>query len=359
VKRVTPSKYQRGFTLIEIMVALLLGVFLLGGIMHIFINSKKTYRTQEALSRLQENGRLAMTFLAQDIREAGYRGDCISNKIVVSSLLDDSKHFLYDFNSTLQGFDANAAAKNLSKAWTPTLDASILSPTKGSDIITFRKAEQTAFTVAAHTQTLVTRQLQLTTLGKSGSALTQAVADLKCAAAIVTDCNTAVVFHVQNTASNKVVYMSGKCKATMPVGNKALPDMANTYTGGQLYVMNTLSYYVRDNPNHNPALYRKTGTQDAAELVEGVEQMQILYGIDTDTPVDGAPNYYLSAADISASDWHNVVSVRINLLAVTLDNVTDKPISYSYNGTTITPPFGDRHLRRVFSSTFALRNHSS
>jgi type IV pilus assembly protein PilW len=69
--------YQTGMTLIEIMIALLIGAFLLGGVLQIFISSKQTYRMQENLSRLQENGRFAMEFLSRDIRMAGY-WDCMA-----------------------------------------------------------------------------------------------------------------------------------------------------------------------------------------------------------------------------------------------------------------------------------------
>jgi len=65
--------YQTGLSLIEIMISLLIGAFLLGGVLQIFIGSKQTYRMQQNMSRLQENGRFAMDFLAKDIRMAGYR----------------------------------------------------------------------------------------------------------------------------------------------------------------------------------------------------------------------------------------------------------------------------------------------
>lgn len=64
---------QQGFTLIEIMISLLLGVFLLGGVIGIFLNTKQTYRVQDGLSRLQENGRYAMEFIGRDIRMADYK----------------------------------------------------------------------------------------------------------------------------------------------------------------------------------------------------------------------------------------------------------------------------------------------
>ena len=64
----------KGFTLVEILIAMMIGLFLLAGVLQIFINSKQSYRMQEALARLQESGRFALDFLDRDIRMAGYRG---------------------------------------------------------------------------------------------------------------------------------------------------------------------------------------------------------------------------------------------------------------------------------------------
>ena len=66
------SRQQQGLTLIEIMVALLIGAFLLAGVIQIFIVNKQTYRVQENLSRMQENGRFAIDYLSRYIRLAGY-----------------------------------------------------------------------------------------------------------------------------------------------------------------------------------------------------------------------------------------------------------------------------------------------
>jgi type IV pilus assembly protein PilW len=68
------KKYQTGISLIEIMISLLIGAFLLGGVLQIFIGSKQTYRMQENLTRLQENGRLALELIGRDIRMTGYWG---------------------------------------------------------------------------------------------------------------------------------------------------------------------------------------------------------------------------------------------------------------------------------------------
>jgi len=100
-------------------------------------------------------------------------------------------------------------------------------------------------------------------------------------------------------------------------------------------------------------------TNDGTEcLIEGIENMQILYGVDTDG--DKTPNSYLSAPTIGVwgkSDWDKVVSINISLLAVTLENnLTSQPIPYTFNGNTYTPGSKDRKIRRVFTTTIALRN---
>ena len=69
---------QLGFSLVEIMIALLIGLFLLEGILQMFSASQQTYRMQSNLARLQENGRFALDFLARDIRMASYWG-CMSS----------------------------------------------------------------------------------------------------------------------------------------------------------------------------------------------------------------------------------------------------------------------------------------
>lgn len=63
---------QKGLSLVELMVALVLSLFLLTGVITIFINTKVSYSAQQALAALQENQRLASTVLSNTIQQAGY-----------------------------------------------------------------------------------------------------------------------------------------------------------------------------------------------------------------------------------------------------------------------------------------------
>ena len=71
----SPVKTQRGLTLVEILVALMISAFLIAGVIQLFIGSKQTYRGHDALSRIQENGRFAMDRMSFDVRMADYPND--------------------------------------------------------------------------------------------------------------------------------------------------------------------------------------------------------------------------------------------------------------------------------------------
>ena len=105
-------------------------------------------------------------------------------------------------------------------------------------------------------------------------------------------------------------------------------------------------------------LKRYNGGQEF-ELVEGVEDMQITYGEDTDG--DRTADAYRDAD--SVFDWSAVVSARIHLLVRSKDNnLSDAPMDYVFNGATVAGsslPTSDRYLRREFTATVTVRNRAS
>ncbi|MGZ4978821.1 MAG: PilW family protein [Methylobacter sp.] len=317
------KSYQSGMTLIEIMIALLIGAFLLGGVIEIFVGSSQTNRMQQNLSRLQENGRFAMEFLSSNIRMAGSRG--CSRTATITGASNNAAVFTSDFNTALQGFEATS-----SSAWTPTINSAITSPLGGSDVITIRRVDDQVNYITAHTTGTAVLTLAATTGLSAGDVV------------LVSDCSGAEAFQIASIAGNTVTLQSAPSKS---------------YSGGEIAPINTISYYVRTNTTTNlPSLFRRVDSTGADELIEGIEQMQILYGVDTDATPDGAPNYYVSANNVA--DMSKVISIRISLLAVTLDdNIAAQPLAYTYNGTTTTPT--DRKIRRVFNITIAVRNRLS
>ena len=345
------KSYQTGLTLIEIMIALLIGAFLLGGVINIFLSSKQTYRMQEGLSRLQENGRFAMEFLSKDIRMAEFIG-CNSDPSLITNTTTPAKtpntlntptDFLYDFKTAIQGFEATSSTD-----WAPIISTAITSPLGDSDVITIRRAGDQSFTVTAHASNTADLTLDATAtvanLQAAGFLTTAATPANSCTIAVVSNCSKAAVFQVSAIAGSVLSHATGGSCALKNLSN----DLGNTFVGGQVYPINTISYYVRTGSAGQPSLYRRVNANSAEELVEGIEQMTILYGEDTDatgTAGYGIPNYYVSANNVV--NMERVVSIRITLSARTLDdNLT----------TTADATTGDHRIRRTFTSTIAVRN---
>jgi len=72
------GRRQRGVTLVELMVALALGLLVTVALLKVYIDASRMYRFNEGLARLQENGRFALEFIRRDARAAGFWG-CNSN----------------------------------------------------------------------------------------------------------------------------------------------------------------------------------------------------------------------------------------------------------------------------------------
>jgi type IV pilus assembly protein PilW len=104
---------------------------------------------------------------------------------------------------------------------------------------------------------------------------------------------------------------------------------------------------------------------DPQTLIDGVENLQVLYGVDTDSPPDLYANKYRTAPQVTTdSEWNSVVSVKIGLVLNTTQNVSNEADTASFNllGTNVaapSPSSANRFMRRhAFSTTINLRNRS-
>ncbi|WP_242603149.1 PilW family protein [Xanthomonas vasicola] len=86
MKRARPSRSRmRGVTLIELMIALVLGLLVVGAAIGIFLANRRTYSATEGLGRVQENVRTAFELMARDVREAS--GNPCVNTVPVANVL--------------------------------------------------------------------------------------------------------------------------------------------------------------------------------------------------------------------------------------------------------------------------------
>ncbi|ADE14084.1 type IV pilus assembly protein PilW [Nitrosococcus halophilus Nc 4] len=334
-----PSRpLQQGLSIVEILVALTAGFILIGSITQIFANSKQGYRVQEALSRLQENGRFAIEFISRDVRSAGFFG-CAGSTTRIVNTLNNANQYAWDFSTALQGFEAASPG-----TWAPALDTSITNPLDSRDVITIRHASGDPTQVVLHPGGTPPGSADIQT--NPGNGLNQF--DV----VMVSDCIDSAIFQISSANPDT----SGSLAHNTGVGTpgNATQELGKEYTNKATVIrVTTSTYYLRNNAEGDPALYRIAGNAAPQELIEGVEDMQILYGEDTDGNREA--NAYVTADNVI--DWNNVINVRLSLLLQTLeDNLAATPQPYTFNGATTTP--NDRRLRRVFTATVNLRNRT-
>jgi type IV pilus assembly protein PilW len=324
---------QRGISLVEIMVALAVGLFLTAGVVQIFLGNKQSYRVAEASARIQENARFGMEFLTRDLRLAGYMG-CSS----ADPLLDDAEYretvvqndidpaaFADRFEIGIEGFDATDGG------WEPDLDASMSGALAGRDAIAVRGA----FVAGAVIDDFDEGVFTLASAWPAGEDEFAVVAS---------NCATSGMWlHVAEISS----------ETAAPTSSGKSEEYPEQYAEqSELLPIETRSYYIRNNNSGIPSLYRRIGANNPQELIEGVEDMQIRYGRDSDG--DGAANAFVPAS--AGLDWNEVVSVRVCLVFRSIeDNLTTsdtEPLPCPDSDVDL----AGNHLRRVFTTTIGLRN---
>lgn len=348
--RTTPPAMQGGLTLVELMISLAIGLLITLAIGYLYTNSRQTYRMNDNIARMQENGRLALELISRDLRMAGYWG-CASRTIDEPvNTLNNRANYAYRFEIPIEGHEANGHY-----TWAPPLPADLSGVVSGSDVLTLRNVYGSAVTVLQHPGGNPPGSADLKVSRNSGLRENDIV--------LVSDCSHAAIFQITNinTAGDfdNVVHNTG----TGSPGN-ANKDLGKEYTGGMVQKYGSFTYYIGLNPAGRPTLYREkpmeenNGVREAEELVENVENMQVTYGVNTDRDPD--VDQFVTANNVT--DWKKVRAVQVRLLLVSPDdNLAPSPQTYRFHDTNgdgladaVTAT--DRRLRYVFTSTVGLRN---
>jgi type IV pilus assembly protein PilW len=384
----------RGVTLIELMIAMVISTIVLLGVATVYSSTKRSYKVQEEMARLQENARYAFNAMAGDIRGAGFVG-CNPK---ITSLLDETDAAfdpaLYDFQAGVDGWEYTATTTAPGNTYTITslTNTGSASDWAGADwdnngtgddlpnVLTGR--------VLIGTDVLLTKSSDPETYEDpatcaDGSVLRLRGANPPNATAMTFNCRTNVeqgqiVFFgncdradvFQNGATSKSVNLNRNAgvAGNRPGNvNPASVNWSQYCENCQVYAARGIAYFIGNGAGNEPALFRYDYSMGASgatfdELVEGVENMQILYGEDLNTgDEDVQPTQYVTADNITNPD--NVVSVRISLLVRTPQelNRPQAPSNHRLLGvddatavdiTTLS----DRRIRKVFTTTVYMRN---
>jgi len=357
---------QRGLSLVELMLALALGIIVVTGIVQLFVGNSRTYGLINGQSRMQENARYALEFVAHAARNSGFMGCAPEFENVVRGVRGNWDNIPeYDLSRIVQGFNGNADG-----TWTPPLTT--LPRTESGADFNVHTAGNGIDTndIVTETDVVVFRSVQ--SPGQRLTAVLQPTASPVVTApggdpgfdagdiVFVSDCEQGAMFRVTSITPNVD-------EATLGIATTAAGSFfenGDTVEGPTGFVPFTLSFLGRsygeetsigavettiffiapsadvDNQGNTPnALWEKVGNAAPVELVQGVDDLQVRYGIDT-TLTDGIANanQYVEFNDVP--DVRQIVAVRVAVTVNSVDAVTDD---------------GQR-LERTFSRTISMRN---
>lgn len=359
---------QRGLSLIELMISLVISAAVIAGSVQVLVSSKRNYLDQDEVSFIQNNLRYAMDLIGRDVRMAGYMGCASGDGVEVANAISDTAN---GFISThgIRGFE--------SKTTKTTFPVDYRAAAKtGTDSLMVRRAnDENYLNVKVHKPYAALLELWESHEYPAGTTL------------MITDaaCRSVGLFQVSgpstvpDTNLNHAVGGATKNCTQVIKGNLSCDVSCTTLScGGHNAVSSGYSpgskvmeyishaYFVGESEviPGMPALKRQvlvvgsTPATKSEEIALGVIDMQLLYGIDSNG--DGTVEMYRAAdnMDVDANgvtnddDWSKVASVNISLVfrsqnPVLPENKSETIVGKSYN---------DKYVRQLVTTTIKIRN---
>jgi type IV pilus assembly protein PilW len=354
----------RGFSMVEMMVAITLALIVTTGVISIFIGSRSAYNATSGTAQLTDGGRFALNFISTSVRGAGNMA-CTTAPLVQGILNPGATALTTSWTQALGGFEAvntgGGTPYNIAPApvtpdatnthWIGGLDAALAnSVVQNNDVLVVRSTLGNA--VPAYVQTINDGAASFTVYGPVAAPPPLVNGQM----AVISDCAKGVIFQITGVAlgANPTITHNG---GGGPPGNTVSPFPLSFPAGSLVTPVDTLAYYIGKGADGDGALFvyssNATGTWAPTELVPDIEAMQVLYGVDTNNTQ--TVSNYVTANQVV--DFNTVMSVKVALLAASAPGAGRVAAAVTYNllGTTVTPPV-DTRSRQVFEATIAVRN---
>lgn len=324
---------SKGFTLIELMIALLLGLLLSAGIISVFVEGKRNFVQDDEVSRVQENGRYSLRLLSRELGMAGFFGGVPNSSLVTGgSVTTDCGPSGDDW--LLEGEAPLEAIDNATIATIGTYYSCIDDIVDGTDVVAIKRASDSP--VIKNGEWQVTPESLV---------------------------STRYYLHNKNRGLGAVELEQGSVY-TADIGTIIGAD-----NGSDIWEYYASIFYIGTDDGV-PSLCKKelvsTGTGISTQrcLVRGIENLQLELGVDLDA--DGYADQFVSDDTDppvgSGANADQIVSVRVHVLARSINEIHNFPAeSRSYRlggGTTVTTPV-DQFYRLALSATVVIRNPTS
>lgn len=319
-------RQQSGYTLIELMIAMVLGLVIIGGVIGVFVSNQQSFRTNENLGRLQENARISFELMAREIRQAG--GNPCGAQQVANVLNDKATQWSSSLDAgSVRGFDETQTATGIVATGTAATQR-----VAGTDaILVFSAAEQDGPVIINHNP--IAASLDLATVNHG---LAEGMIVMVC------DPDSAAVLQITNSSPGTnatIVHNTGVSTPSPGNCSKGLgfPTVCSSLgtgktfkEGGFVTPLSVGVWYIGNNGRGGRSLFRvrrispppSSGPLDAFdEIAEGVVNMQIdyLFRNKATNSLDTSWTVATAATDWSSAAANEVVAVRLRLVLETVN----------------------------------------
>lgn len=299
---------QTGLTLVELMIALTLGLVLIAGVTGVFIANQTTYRVNEALSSMQENARIAFQLMARDIRSAGFSG-CTNNGSVANVLNNANAQWWTNWQQNQAGILGYTAATVPAGFGNPA-------PVNNSEAIQLMFGGDNSVSVHEHQPGAAVMRVNTAAHGLQAGDIVMACDDNH--SAIFQLSPSAVAQDVQYAIIAGQLPGNGSVGLGFPTILTPVGTQHRFANNAMLTRYEAVSWYI-GTANGVRSLYRgtprRTGTNTVLatdEVLRGVQQLTFRYLESTNTALRTADNVAL---------WSDVIAVQVQLQMVAPANV--------------------------------------
>ena len=306
-------KRQQGFSLVELMVALTLGLIVVGGVISVFVTNQQAFRTTESLSRVQENARIAFELMAREVRQEG--GNPCGSTSFLGNVLRTNDWSTDWGAGTLIGYEGGTAAPFVATGTGANQRVA------GTDAISMlSSAIGFSAAIAAHDPTTARITLAAASPGLLGTVV------------MVCDTTSATIAQTMATSAGGPDTISfdttANCTTSFGFPVTCASPLPKTFAaGGFVSPLNASAWYIGFNSRGGRSLFRQGRGGGPEEIAEGVTDMQIDYLsrnlavgpdglLDTDWTTADAANWAITPANS-----RQVEAVRFTLTLQTLNNV--------------------------------------
>jgi type IV pilus assembly protein PilW len=310
---------QQGLTLVELMIAMALGLVLIGGVTGVFIANQTTYRVNEALSNMQENARVAFQLMARDIRSAGFSG-CTNNGSVANVLNNANAQWWTNWQVNQAGILGYTAA-------TVPANLGVPAPVNNSEAIQLMFGGGRSVSIHDHQPNAASATLFVNTAnhGFQPGDIVMACDDDHTAIFQVTNANVANQTIVHNAGGAQ---SPGNCSKGLgfPTVCTATGSPHRFGNNAMLTRFEAVSWYI-GSANSVRSLYRATPRRSGNntllstdEVLRGVDSLSFRYLESTNTALRAA-DAVLSWADVLAVEVRLQMTAPVNV-QLAADNLT-------------------------------------